>query len=240
MKMGLLKSVDNVPGIDYYDYREYDYYDKFKYRARFKLPGVRFTYWAKNIDEWKDRVENSRWGFTRSKPTLQEKQTILQYAPNVEKFLELKQLFKKNKNGIIRIEGETTAIFSNDLNFLHSLNSWTLETDYTEVQKSAIIGTKFFVKEPLRKYRVYLKSRRVDQSLNKELNELFARQKSLIPSKALKLWTTNTVSSPWRSRFLSSAYFIEYDDESTLSYLALMYPDILGRRYKLEKRPEDN
>ena len=32
--------------------------------------------------------------------------------------------------------------------------------------------------------------------------------------------------------------FIDYDDESTISYLALIYGDMLGKRYKLEQRPE--
>lgn len=238
MKMGLLKSVDNVPGIDFYEYREYDYWDKFKYRARFKLPGVRFTYFAKTVDEWKNRVENSRWGYTRSEPTLEEKQHVLEYAPTIEKFLELKSDLKKTKKGTIRIEADTTAVFSNDLQFLHSLKTWATDIDFTEVQKSNIVGIKYFVKEPERNYRIYLKSKRVENSLCNELNELFNKQKSLNPSRALKSWVTNERSSHWRSRFLSSAYFIEYDDESTLSYLALMYPDILGRRYKLEKRPD--
>lgn len=238
MKMGLLKSVDNVPGIDYYEYREYDYWDKFKYRARFKLPGVRLTYWAKNVDEWKKRVEHDRRGFARNRPSLEQKKSLLEYAPTIEKFLELKSDLKKTKKGTIRIECETTAIFSNDLQFLHSLKTWATDIDITEVQKSNILGIKYFVKQPNHNYRIYLKSKRVENSLCKELEELFNKQKSLNPSRALKSWVTNERSSQWRSRFLSSAYFIEYDDESTLSYLALIYPDILGRRYKLEKRPD--
>ena len=43
----------------------------------------------------------------------------------------------------------------------------------------------------------------------------------------------------WRYRFSSSTHFIDYDDESILSYIALMHGDMLGKRYKLEKLPED-
>ena len=237
--MGLLKSVDNVPGINYYEYREYDYWDKFKYRARLKVPGVRFTYWAKNLDEWKERVLGSN-SFKSKSMSPKQKQDMLLNAPLIEKFMELKKNLSKTKNGIIRIEGDTTAVFSNDLSLLHSLKTWNVDTDFTEVQKSPISGIKYFVGEPKHKYRVYLKSKRVETSLVTDLRDFFERQSSLQPSKAFKEWIYNKHSSTWRSRFLSSAYNIEYDDESTLSYLALIYPDILGRRYKLEKRPEEN
>lgn len=235
--MGLLRSVDNVPGIHFYEYREYDYWDKFKYRARCKIPGVRFTYWAKNIDEWKDRVTKGH-GIYHSKLSDTEKQLMLNHAQMIEKFIELKNELKKTKQGTIRIEGDTTAVFSNDLTFLHSLQTWMNNVDYTEVQKSQFAGIKYFVNEPKYKFRIYLRSKRVESSLSKELKEFFKKQNSLNPSKALNLWVNLMQSHQWKSRFISSSYFIEYNDEATLSYLALMYPDILGRRYKLEKRPD--
>jgi hypothetical protein len=42
----------------------------------------------------------------------------------------------------------------------------------------------------------------------------------------------------WTFRYTSAAHFIDYDDESTLSYLALMHGEVLGKKYKLEKRPD--
>jgi len=42
----------------------------------------------------------------------------------------------------------------------------------------------------------------------------------------------------WYFKFSSSSYFIYYDDEITLCYLALMHGEILGKKYKLEKRPD--
>ena len=46
--MGLLKSVKDVPGIDFYEYRDSDYYNKYEYRARFNLVGVRYTWYVEN------------------------------------------------------------------------------------------------------------------------------------------------------------------------------------------------
>ena len=239
MKMGLLKSVDDVPGIDYYDYRDMDYFDKFKYRARIVLPGVRLTYWTKNLDEWKEKVRTGRtWGRTYTK---QEKEIMLAKADKMEKFLDLKKAIKKDKNGSIRIEGDTAAIFSNDLQFLQDLKSWAENIDFTESICSQYKGTKYFVNNPAHKYRVYFKSKRVDTHVHGELHRLLSQSKSLIPSKAFEKWLFELYGQKkWKNRYLSSAYFIEYDDESTLSYLALMHGDILGKKYKLEKRPEDS
>ena len=100
------------------------------------------------------------------------------------------------------------------------------------------VGVKFFARKPKHKYRVYLRSKRVDDSLHIELDELFKRTKSLYPSPALLVWarTRSHRYGLWYFRWTSSTHFIDYDDESVLSYLALTHGDILGRRYKLEMR----
>jgi hypothetical protein len=237
MKMGLLRSVDNVPGIHYYEYRDMDYFNKFKYRARVVLPGVRFTYWVKTIDEWRDKVRNGKtWSRTY---TPQEKVEMLNMSPTMEKFIDLKNNLKKNKNASIRIEGETAAIFSNDLQFLQDIKTWANNVDFTEAVCAEYKGTKYFVGDPPHKYRVYLKSKRIENSIYNDLGSLLSNNKSLNPSRALEKWLFGLDNiSRWKSFYLSSAYFIDYDDESTLSYLAIMHGDLLGRKYKLEKRPD--
>jgi hypothetical protein len=64
----------------------------------------------------------------------------------------------------------------------------------------------------------------------------------LYPCNSLKYWLTgaglNGNKYTWRYRFTNPIHFIDYDDESVLSYLALIYGDMLGKRYKLEKRPD--
>ena len=58
--MGLLKSVSDVPGIDFYDYRESTYYNKYQYRARFNLFGVRYTWYSKNSADFIRRINNTK------------------------------------------------------------------------------------------------------------------------------------------------------------------------------------
>ena len=78
---------------------------------------------------------------------------------------------------------------------------------------------------------------RIPKEAHQELNDLLKTNNALVPSKAFYKWLTGAHKYAWRTKLLSSGYFIEYNDESTISYLALMHGDLLGRKYKLEKRP---
>jgi hypothetical protein len=238
--MGLLKSVDNVQGIDFFDYRDDDYWSKYTYRARITFEGIRYVYWANNVDEWVARLKTARKARGLGQLTQDEIDAMVAHKSIIENFIKLRKEQKKEKHCSIRLESDTAAVFSNDLNFLHSFKQWDPDIiiDFTQVQKAEFSGTKYFVNDPPSKYRVYLKSKRVDDTIHKDLRELFSRNKSLKPSKALQEWVKANSRHSWRYRYCSSAYSIDYDDESTLSYLALCHGDLLGKKYKLEKRPE--
>jgi hypothetical protein len=240
--MGLLKSIDDVPGIDYYEYRDNDYYNKYEYRARFSLKGIRYTWYTKTIEDFQKRVVSGQ-SYYGIRP--EDRTAVNENLATIMDFITWRNLRKKDKLAMIRIEGDVVAAFSSDLSLLNTLQNLNtnLEIDYKQVQRSAFIGVKTFVNEPKHKYRVYLKSKRVEEAFAKDLNDLFKRTKELYPSHALKYWaksSANTLPARqiWRFRYSSASHFIDYDDESVLSYLALMHGDMLGKRYKLEKRPE--
>jgi len=235
--MGLLKSVDNVPGIDYYEYRDEDYYNKYTFRVRFTLPGARYTWYCKTPEDLDKRIS-----YSNIRP--QDRNAVLTKQQIIKNFIAWRNLRRKEKTATIRVEHNTVAVFSNDLQMLKDLEKIdpTLEYDYTQVQKAEYSGTKHFVNEPKHKFRIYLKSRRVTTDFAKDLLDLINRTPALYPSDALKIWlkaaSKQGSQSNWRYRYCSSSYSINYDDESTLSYLALMHGDMLGKRYKLEKRPD--
>lgn len=238
--MGLLKLVENVPGINYYEYRDHNYWSEYKYRARVKVPGGRITYFSENILDWRKRVDLGSYAY-RKQLTAIEKKELLNKEHIVAQFLDLRKTLKHSKTGMVRTEGITAAIFSNDLAFLHSLKDWNIDIDFTEVKTSEFSGTKYFIKEPKSKFRVYLKSKRVGLTVYNELRDFLSSRADLRPSKALTEWCvgSNKVHK-WKFNWISSSYFIEYNDEATITYLLLMYDDILGRKYKLEKRPEED
>mgnify|MGYP003704783293 CR=1 FL=1 len=102
------------------------------------------------------------------------------------------------------------------------------------------LGIKYFEKEPKHKFRAYLKSKRVKDSFKNEMSEFLNRYKGtktvLKPSKAFRQWLSGSKFYGWNRTYSSSHYYIEYDDESTDSLLALMFGDMIKRRYKLEQR----
>jgi hypothetical protein len=240
--MGLLKSVDNVPGIDFYEYRDQDYYNKYTYRARLTLIGTRQLMYVKDGAELVKRVNSASHTYGYAKP---ERQQVRDNLPILVKILEWKIKSQQDKKSTIRLESNTLAVFSNDLSYLKTLEAIdpSLDVNYTEVQKSTFAGVKHFVREPKYKYRVYMKSKRIDPGFVIEWKALLDRIDALHPSPGLQYWLDNyNVTQPswgWRYRWSSASFFIDYDDESTLSYLALMHGEMLGKRYKLEKRPEE-
>lgn len=239
MTMGLLKSVKDIPGIDYYEYRDKEFYNKYDYRMRVKIPGVRYTYTCKKSDDLDRKIAGKFKGYGNIRK--EDLKTVVDHVSALKAIIDL-QSSRKDKNIGLRIESNTVALFSNDLQALHDLKSTIglhYEYNVTQAQTSEYAGTKEFVGEPKHKFRVYLKSKRVSDTFTSELSQLFARTPNLHPSNALTIWLNpNNRRYVWKQRYSSASYFIDYDDESTLSYLALMYGEMLGKKYKLEKRAD--
>lgn len=240
--MGLLKSVDNVPGVDLYEYRDSLYYNKYEYRLRLIIPGVRYTYWCSTPEDLDEALLGKFVSYRNVKKN--DLKNVTENLPALKEVIKIYAQKKKDKTYSLRLEGNTLAIFTNDLAVIDSMKNrigLSYAIDCTHAQTIGYSGTKYFANEPKYKYRVYLKSKRVEDNFHIELREMFKRQPSLHPSSALRRWmySDGTRHGNWYFRWSSAAHFIDYDDESTLSYLALMYGEVLGKKYKLEKRPDN-
>lgn len=242
MTMGLLKSVDNVQGVDYYEYRDSLYYNKYEYRLRLNVPGARYTYWCKKPEDLDNKLvgKGPKYGNVRQEDIT----TVTQHLPALKEVVNLYIKRKADKSFSLRLEGNTLSVFANDLAVIDTIKNQlgpTYSLDCTHAQTVGFSGTRYFVKEPKHKYRVYLRSKRVDDNFHNELRNFFSTQKKLYPSSALRQWYNRDGKhyGIWYFRWTSAAHYIDYDDESTLSYLALMYGEVLGKKYKLEKKPDN-
>jgi len=236
--MALLKSVNNVPGVDLIDYRDSIYYNKYNYRARVTIEGLRRGYYS-DPDEFEKRLlTNKLWGRINK----DELETIKKNLPDIKTCLQFRTDNLKNKQVTIRMEGNTMAVFHNDLNVLHSEFDKLVNAriDYTQVETTGYVGVKSFVNEPKNKFRVFFRSKRTTDNFRDGLKNILDTNKQLKPSPALKSWVKNPPSMRgyWWTNYLSSHFFIDYDDESYLSYLHLMYGEFLGKKYKLQKRTD--
>ena len=240
--MGLLRSVNNVPNIDYYEYKETNYYNNYRYRAKFAIDGLSFTNYAKTPGELIKRLNES--GYRKVRPDI--KAVVMGKINELNNFIDWRNSNKKPGLITFRLEQDIMSVYSNDLDLLLTLKDLGLvSVKITEVQLEQFAGTKYYVNKPKHNYRIYLKSAYIDNNSNfvPDLYNTIKNSKELVPSNALKDWLNDFVKRPiasrssWRYHYSSSSYSIDYDNESTLSYLMLMYGDMLGKRYKLEKRP---
>jgi hypothetical protein len=237
--MGLLKSVSNVPGIDFIDYRDQYYYNKHEFRARVKIEGLRRAFYC-SPTEFEDRVKHRKF---YGRITDKEFDTLKQNAPTILKLLEFRQSNRKNKSFTFRMEYDTMAVFSSNLQVLHDAfdNIQGITVNYTQVETEGYAGIKTFVNEPKHKYRVYFKSKRIEPSTKESIGKILETNNDLRGGPALKQWLKQNDKTGWRywqANYLSSNYFIDYNEESYLSYFALMHGEILGKKYKLEKRSD--
>jgi hypothetical protein len=236
--MGLLKLVDDVPNVDFYEYRDIEYYSKYQYRARLTIKGIRYTWFVKTPQEFLKKLENNtdRGGLGYASVRKNEKEEVLKNKDIIAKFIELRNKVRGEKIGTVRIEGSTAAIFSNDLDLLTEFRNTFNDVDITQVKISEFVGVKQFVKEPKHKFRIYLRSKRTSEEFTDSLRDTINRNGGLYPSTGLKKW----LNKPTRFRFnwSSASHYIDYDDESTLSYIMLLHGDMMGKRYRLEKRPD--
>lgn len=240
--MALLKSVKDVPGIDFYEYRDTMYYNKYQYRARFTLEGSRYIWYNKTPEDLEKRLYKTKPAYYGVRD--EDRPMVISNLKTLKNFITWRNARNVDKKASIRIEFNTIAVFSSDLTLLKTLESLgpDLTIDYTEAQTSNYVGVKTFAREPKHKYRVYLKTKSIQNNLIRDLKELIDRSPDLYPCPSLDYWlqvgSHQSTKYAWRYRYTYSTHFIDYDDESTLSYLALMHGDYLGKRYKLEKRPD--
>lgn len=239
--MGLLKSANNEPGVDLYEYRDNLYYNKYEYRIRIEIPGSRYTYWCKKPEDLDKKLISKTNGWSGIRK--EDVPIVTAHLPQLKELISIATERKASGKYTIRMESNTVAVFSSDLTILQDIEKriglgYTI--DYTKAQTGSFTGTKYFVNDPKHKYRVYLKTKRVENNFHTEFADMIAKNKSLYPSPALRRWLgpDSKRRGMWYLKFSSSSYFIDYDDESTLSYLALMHGEILGKKYKLEKRPD--
>lgn len=245
--MGLLKLVKNhieSPGVDFHEFRDILYYDKYKYRARISISGIRFTMYTRTIESFVKMI--NRTGEYTSYSTIPPKQLaeVITNIDYISNYITYRNFIQKNNLGSIRLEGNRVSVFSNDLSVLHRLTELgNIEVDYTEVIMGDFTGVKYFVNKPKYNFRVYLKRKQIAPATIQDFSNVIHKTKDLYPSSSLSAWIIAMTVGParfkyysWQYSYFSSTHFIDFNNESTLSYLALMYGEYLGPMYKLEKR----
>ena len=242
------------------EYRDKLWYKKYQYRAKFFLPGINRTYNCKTFLAFLKKIEKQIVDTTISGRQNWRHSNDPNYTTHflseinaidldaIDKYLTWCQINKQHV--LLRTEGNGASIFSNDLALLKTLEDLSPSVkhliSYTIADASVPDGVKHFAKEPKHKYRVYLKSMRLDpgkltfhDDLKDFINRYKGTQSEMFPGGSLKKWLSGTPTNvfQWRLRYCFKHFYLDFDEPSTHALLALMFSDMISAHYKLEKRP---
>lgn len=204
------------------------YYCKFQYKAALTIKNIGRIRDCKNLEQFIKKIE---WLISR-------RYVDTSYLKSIDLDLFEKLInFRVSVRGkiFVRLDFNKISFYSNDLNVLRNLEKQfpNIEMKFSQVIPSSDDKIMHFRKEPPTKYRLYLKSGKISMEDKSNLKDLIERysttENKILPSKKIKKWLENSSQWIWNSSHIG------YNDEKTLTVLALTVPDLIGKAYKLEK-----
>ena len=127
------------------------------------------------------------------------------------------------------VEWENKYLYS-----VNRTNSVTKKASALQAEKSPD-GIKYFKRTPPANYRVYMANRRAYESFKDDMNSYLSRTPDMVPNSTF----TKFLNRPTRySPHLWDGYYLDYNDDRNLMMLHLMFPGLLGKTYKLEKKTD--
>jgi hypothetical protein len=210
------------------------FYGKYPYKASLQIVGCSYTYFINNYDEFTRRMEKYKLERARYKSTWLNTIELTDFSV-IEKYLDWRN---KNKDYVtIRLEGDRVSVFSNDLDLLKTLEKLGSSVEYTQAI-ALQADTLYFKSKPKYKFRTFFKGKRIPTafpSLVLDFNNRYGNKPDINISPALINMLNNRSITAFS--YLHGSYYIEYNTESTLSLIHMMFDDMVGKTYKLEKRP---
>lgn len=212
--------------------RERLYYNKYVYRAVTTIPGAHYTHNIKTIDQYKDEILKFKFGHHRYPIYMPPKVTDEMYD-DIEILINYINDFEKNSKGTIRREGNNVTFYSNDLDLLKKAYSVTkpLKIYQAEVLPD---GVKYFKRSIPANFRVHFRENKVNTDIKQDILSYIERTDGVEASSSLMRWLKS--SNRWHHSWCSKNYFINYNDSSQLTMMHLLFPEVIGKNYKLEQQ----
>jgi hypothetical protein len=212
--------------------RERLYYNNYVYRAVCNVPGSYYTDKAKTIAEYREIVDSFRTQMLRYPLYTPINMTDTDYD-NVELIINYNNNFQKNNKGTTRREGNTITFYSNDLDLLKQAPSTgsPLKIYQAEVLPD---GIKYFKRSVPAPFRVHLKEAKVNSDIKDDILSYIERTDGVESSTALLQWLKRP--HRWAHAWCSKNYYINYTDSSQLTMMHLLFPEVIGKNYKLEQK----
>jgi len=196
------------------------FYNKYKYKARFKLQGAYVLYSnIKTLEQLERYFKNMEKAINHRGIEVKE---IAIFVKFIEEF---------GNEFTTRVEGSNVSVFTNNTSRLAELNKLFTLFELEEVEHTE--GVIYFKSVPKFKYRTYLKNfkRNKDYSALEAFIQRESSKQNINCSGVLKTGFSNFIRN-----FMTQKYFVDYNDEGVLTYLNIIQDDVVGPTYKLLRK----
>jgi hypothetical protein len=217
------------------------YFNKYKFKASCRVLGAAYTYYTKDIETFKNRIEKWKTESNRYSKTIRNLYDIDQWNNidynTVEKFINLRESYVE-KDCIIRIQGDTVSVFANDTSLIQPFEE--LGSNFRLYQVEVLDNNSIFLKRKSKyNYRTYFKGRRVTKEFLEgilDFDKMYGHDTAKI-SPALLTFLQRRAYNQFM--YMHGSYFIDYKSESFLSILHMHFPNMIAKTFKLEVEPKD-
>ena len=212
------------------------FFNKFVYRINVTgVPSVHRINKCANIQDYIDYIDklyadwessNQRYpnGWYRTPPNSSDIDLV-----RVENLIGLMQKYNDKSLITYRSENSTVSVYTSDLVLAKEFAD-TLSVGLLTQVNPMPTGVMLFKREPPAKYRAYATNNKMTPDFKESFVAYLERTPDVKPSSSFKNSFTR------RYNYLWDNYYVDYDDEKNLMMMMLMFPGLIGKKYKLEKK----
>jgi hypothetical protein len=212
------------------------FFNKFAYRVIVhSVPSINWVHKCANIQDYieyiddKYRVwEETNQQYPNSWYRIPNKSTDLDLL-RIENLINLIHIYNDKSVVQYRSEYQSLSVYTSDLKIAKIFANKLSVGMITQVSPMPT-GVMLFKREPPAKYRAYTTNNKMPEDFKENFVAYLERTPDIRPSVSLKHYFVRRNTCLWDN------YFVDYDDEKNLMMMMLMFPGMIGKKYKLEQK----
>lgn len=215
------------------------WYNKYRYKLVIADNNLRILNYCNDYDSYVNRL--SRTVIRYKDRTMAKPYSDPYLVPNYfnEKLIKSIYELKNSGNAKFRLENNYLSIFCDDLSSYKKITKCKAQN--MELQEALAMpdGVIYFKKHtPPAKHRIYMSGKEVPKELKYELRDYLSKNLDINASTILYRYVLNHDSVFSRAHptfYADRAYYLNYDNEHHVMMLHILFPNMFGKNYKLEK-----
>lgn len=212
------------------------YYGKYEYRLELHSPHIYYTNYCKDITDFSVKIaeianeaNSNHWPSWRKKPNVQPWEYEL-----IKNVLNLSKKYKLKHDYTLRRENETCCVYTNNVKIVKEVMSFAPDAKLAQVDLMPT-GVMEFKRTPPAKYRAYMTNNKMPADFKDEFLAYLERTPDIVPSNSFYTYLHRSTKFAYQT-WLWDKYFVDYNDEKNLMMMTLMFPEAIGKKYKLVQK----